>query len=76
MKVQRQVDCVTPFMLQNCSLWNLTQILISVMLYAIGFVKLKEVVMIPVDGVGGNGAISPLSVNKIEYMEICIRQLS
>jgi hypothetical protein len=73
MKVQRQVACVTSFMLQNCSPWNLTQLLICVMLYTIVFFKLKEFVMIPVDGVGGNGAISPISLNKTEYMEICIR---
>lgn len=67
MKVQRQVDCVTSSMLQNCSLQNLTQLLISVTPYVVGFVKLKEFVMIPVYGVGGNGAISLTKCKKKVY---------
>jgi hypothetical protein len=35
------------------------------MLCAVGFVKIKEFVMIPVDGVSGNGAISPTKSGKL-----------
>lgn len=40
-------------------------VIISVILCAVGFVKMNEFVMIPVDGVGGNGAISPTKSKRI-----------